>query len=282
MRYWVYYSTQLCFWFRLDRNLSQKCTGPTSFEKAFRRGRPLNILHDSQGRSVPGSVDSNIHISNYRFGSGGFLTWAFLVFGLLCRRAASDSITLLGKSRNYGMMKLLESINSSEKFQISPPNICRGDCDPSEQNPNHKWQVCTSCGRHSCHRSVQTLLHAMPCALDELLLPVLLDSVFSSCCCNFPSKFCVGGKTHFFKPKFGTTPQKRPNHDQNLWVGLTGTNKPPSGKQSLHYGRTRNRGMCGHGPSSRGKIFTWNFEYKPTVKESFLDPKWLIRYLPPA
>ena len=50
MRYWIYYSTQLCFWFPPDRNLSRgndlywRCT---SSEQAFRRGRPLNILHDS-------------------------------------------------------------------------------------------------------------------------------------------------------------------------------------------------------------------------------------------
>jgi len=50
MRYWVYYSTQLCSWFQYDRNLSGgndlywRCT---RFEKAFWQGRPLNILHDS-------------------------------------------------------------------------------------------------------------------------------------------------------------------------------------------------------------------------------------------
>ena len=50
MRYDVYYSTQLCCWFPPDRNLSGgndlywRCT---RFEKAFRRGRALNILHDS-------------------------------------------------------------------------------------------------------------------------------------------------------------------------------------------------------------------------------------------
>jgi len=48
MRYDVYYTTQLCFWFPPDRNLAGgnylycRCT---SFEKAFRRSRPLNILH---------------------------------------------------------------------------------------------------------------------------------------------------------------------------------------------------------------------------------------------
>ena len=55
MRYLVYYSTQLGSWFPPDRNLSGgnalywRCT---RFEKAFRRGRPLNILHDSWGRAV--------------------------------------------------------------------------------------------------------------------------------------------------------------------------------------------------------------------------------------
>ena len=50
MRYWVYYSTQLVFWISTWQNLwggndlYWRCT---SFEKAFRRGRPLNILHDS-------------------------------------------------------------------------------------------------------------------------------------------------------------------------------------------------------------------------------------------
>jgi len=50
MRYDVYYSTQLSYWFRSDRNLSDGNDlywRWTSFEKAFRRGRPLNILHDS-------------------------------------------------------------------------------------------------------------------------------------------------------------------------------------------------------------------------------------------
>ena len=48
MRYDVYYSTQLSFWF--PKNLSTgndlywRCT---SFEKAFRWGRPLNVLHYS-------------------------------------------------------------------------------------------------------------------------------------------------------------------------------------------------------------------------------------------
>ena len=52
-----------------DRNLSLsndlywRCT---SFEKAFRRGRPLNILHDSKGRAVGQG--------NEGFGRGGFLT----------------------------------------------------------------------------------------------------------------------------------------------------------------------------------------------------------------
>jgi len=50
MRYDVYYSTQLCCSFPSDRNLSHgndlywRCT---SFEKAFRQGWALNILHDS-------------------------------------------------------------------------------------------------------------------------------------------------------------------------------------------------------------------------------------------
>ena len=49
MRYWVYYSTQLCLGFPLiepsgGNDLCGRCT---SFEKAFRRGRPLNISHDS-------------------------------------------------------------------------------------------------------------------------------------------------------------------------------------------------------------------------------------------
>ena len=50
MQYRVYNSTQLCFWFPPDRNLSGendlywRCT---SFEKAFRWGRPFNLLHDS-------------------------------------------------------------------------------------------------------------------------------------------------------------------------------------------------------------------------------------------
>jgi len=51
MRYYVYYSTKLCFSSQGDRNLSSGndlywwCT---SFEKAFWWGQPLNILH-SQG-----------------------------------------------------------------------------------------------------------------------------------------------------------------------------------------------------------------------------------------
>jgi hypothetical protein len=45
LRYWVYYSTQLCFRFPPDKfnDLYYRCT---SFEQAFRRGWPSNILHD--------------------------------------------------------------------------------------------------------------------------------------------------------------------------------------------------------------------------------------------
>jgi len=46
MRYWFYYSIWLGFSFLHDRicDLYWPCT---SFEKTFRRGRPLNTLHDS-------------------------------------------------------------------------------------------------------------------------------------------------------------------------------------------------------------------------------------------
>jgi len=37
-----------------------------------------------------------------------------------------------------------------------------------------------------------TCSYALPCALDSLLQPVLLDSTTSSCCCTFSSNFCVG------------------------------------------------------------------------------------------
>ena len=50
MRYWVYYSIQLSFGFQPDRICQAEmiCIGGVPvFEKAFRRGRPLNILHDS-------------------------------------------------------------------------------------------------------------------------------------------------------------------------------------------------------------------------------------------
>jgi len=51
MRYDIYYSTQLSCWFPPHTNLSGgndlywRCT---SFENAFRRGRPLNFLHESK------------------------------------------------------------------------------------------------------------------------------------------------------------------------------------------------------------------------------------------
>jgi len=40
-------------------------------------------------------------------------------------------------------------------------------------------------------RHLLTCLYALPCALDWLLQPVLLDSASSSCCCTFSSNFCV-------------------------------------------------------------------------------------------
>jgi len=50
MRYWIYYSTQLCFGFPPDRicQMEMICIGGVPvLKKAFRRSRPLNILHDS-------------------------------------------------------------------------------------------------------------------------------------------------------------------------------------------------------------------------------------------
>jgi len=39
--------------------------------------------------------------------------------------------------------------------------------------------------------SAGTCSYALPCALDWLLQPVLLESATSSCCCTFSSNFCV-------------------------------------------------------------------------------------------
>ena len=60
MRYWFYYSIWLGLSFRSDRichveMIYWRCT---SFEKAFRRGQPLNILYDSQGRADTGLTSS--------------------------------------------------------------------------------------------------------------------------------------------------------------------------------------------------------------------------------
>jgi len=65
--------------------------------------------------------------------------------------------------------------------------------------------------------SAGTCSHALPCALDWLLQPVLLHSTTSSCYCTFPSNFCVAMAEQLcsnpWRNNFveGITPPKRPN-----------------------------------------------------------------------
>ena len=54
MRYWFYDSIWLGFSFPSDRICQVKMIWCTSFEKAFGRDRPLNILPDSWGRTSHG------------------------------------------------------------------------------------------------------------------------------------------------------------------------------------------------------------------------------------
>jgi len=65
--------------------------------------------------------------------------------------------------------------------------------------------------------SADTCSHALPCALDVLLQPVLLDSASSSCGFTFSSNYCVAMSeqlcsnpcgTALLMAKCGITPQK--------------------------------------------------------------------------
>jgi len=83
--------------------------------------------------------------------------------------------------------------NSVRKFRFLSQIFERGYFAPYyEQNPPPKWQLRASCGGPSCHRllsqiSADTWSYPLPCVLDGLLQPVLLDSASSSCCCTFQS-----------------------------------------------------------------------------------------------
>ena len=91
--------------------------------------------------------------------------------------------------------------------------------------------------------SAGTCSYALPCALDWLLQPVLLQP--HRVAVPFPPTFAspwrnsfvqIHGGTTLLKAKFGTTPQKLPKNDLNWGLGSSyGTNKPPLPNPSFPY-----------------------------------------------
>jgi len=93
--------------------------------------------------------------------------------------------------------------------------------------------------------SADTCSYALPCALNWLLQPVLLDSITSSTCCTFSSNLCVAmaeqlcsnpWRNSFVEGKIWDDSSKMTLNNQDWGVGSSySTNSPPLPNPSLPY-----------------------------------------------